>query len=177
MPCWLARHDGDRYRVPSKPSVLPTGRQLHLGFANEEALLLLSQYAVDKLNRVLVAQGRKRVNARFFRPNIVVRDDAKDRIGNTVNRLDNPEDRWRSMRVSRNGFRLRFVKECARCSMVDVDPDSGSKGRTLGALAEYRRSNGGLITFGVFVRRDRDESPPKEAETMFLQQGDAIAVC
>ena len=177
VPCWLARHDGDRYRVPSKPSVLPTGRQLHLGFANEEALLLLSQYAVDKLNRVLVAQGRKRVNARFFRPNIVVRGDAKDRIGNTVNRLDNPEDRWRSMRVSRNGFRLRFVKECARCSMVDVDPDSGSKGRTLGALAEYRRSNGGLITFGVFVRRDRDESPPKEAETMFLQQGDAIAVC
>lgn len=34
--------------------------------------------------------------------------------------------------------------------MVDVDPTSGMKGKTLRALADYRRRKG-KITFGIFI--------------------------
>mmetsp|Transcript_11315 Transcript_11315/g.32507 ORF Transcript_11315/g.32507 Transcript_11315/m.32507 type:complete len:84 (-) Transcript_11315:685-936(-) len=39
--------------------------------------------------------------------------------------------------------------------MVDYDPRTGKKGRTLRALAKYRRRNG-QITFGHFLRLSMD---------------------
>jgi hypothetical protein len=41
-----------------------------------------------------------------------------------------------------NSTSLEVVGDCPQCSMVDVNPTSGQKGKTLRALAEYRRQKG-----------------------------------
>jgi molybdenum cofactor sulfurtransferase len=56
--------------------------------------------------------------------------------------------------------------------MVDVDPSSGMKGKTLRALADYRRRNNGQITFGIFLRGVGDEKSGQPG--VWLEEGDTM---
>ena len=167
VPCWLARHVDGRYQVAG--AGVQVKRPQEIAFANEEALLLISQQAVDRINRVMVSQGRPKVHSRFFRPNLVV-STPKGSLEEQAAAADHPEDNWKSLTIDRTQLKLQNVGECARCAMVDFDPSTGAKGRTLGALAEYRRRSG-QITFGVFVRRVAD---PIQDDSINVQEGDAV---
>lgn len=134
--CWLARHIGGQYKLQEQEF-----SDKRPGFVNEESLLLISQGAVDTLNDVLQQRNEHPTTSRQFRPNIVVH--GKD------HKID--EEEWKDMTIRRNGAVLQFKSHCARCAMVDFDPENGTKRRTLKALAQYRR-RGGQITFGILCR-------------------------
>ena len=135
------------------------------GFENEAPLLLLSKQSVEILNKVLANQGSRRVNSRHFRPNLVVTQK-----NNGCNRefTGNPEEQWKSIHFPQSGINLNVTGQCARCSMVDIDPESGMKGKTLRALAEYRRYRG-QITFGIFLKKI-----PSEDQNVWIQTGNLI---
>lgn len=164
--CWLARHVGGRYEL--------SGSRGGVAFANEAPLLLLSQHSVDTLNEVLVSQGQRHVNSRHFRPNLVVRSTAPGSSGNAASMLNNPEDRWTKLSLvgRKNKLELNVVGQCARCSMVDVDPATGKKQKTLRALADYRRRNG-QITFGVFLQAETSQEKDV-CSTVWLEEGDIM---
>ena len=167
VQCWLARFQATA--LPEKirsgtanPIDLPHGRRV--GFANEQAVLLISENAVSLLNHVLEEQNQRKVGSRHFRPNMVV--TTTQRNGSDDIHI---EDDWTSLRFIRNGLRFETRGSCARCAMVDFDPYSGEKGKTLRALARYRRHNG-QITFGVFL----GACPVQEATDEYIQEGDEV---
>jgi len=146
VQCWLARSDEGNVSLPREIDEEQThGRHTkRTGFENEAPLLLLSKTSIDILNEVLEKQGSQLVNSRYFRPNLVVAAEKNCDYSN-------PEDQWTSVKFPESDIELSVTGQCARCSMVDIDPESGMKGKTLRALAEYRR-NRGQITFGIFLR-------------------------
>lgn len=164
VQCWLARFDSDgSIQLPTQRRRSDAATIPRAGFANEQALLLISQNAVSLLNEVLKEQNQRPVGSRHFRPNMVVRGiDSSDH---------HIEDDWKVLTLTRNGLALNTKGSCARCAMVDFDPYSGKKGKTLRALARYRRRKG-QITFGVFLQamegrgRDRDDS--------WIEEGDEV---
>lgn len=138
VKCWLARHikHGSRKEQPC--------RIQNIGFANDKPMLLVSQHAVDLLNKVMKQQGEHPVHALHFRPNLVVQCDESD--------PRNIEDHWTTLRQKTPGsLQWRVAGPCARCSMVDFHPDNGHKGKTLKGLSQYRRENG-QISFGIFLQ-------------------------
>ena len=159
--CWLAR----QCDVGVKDDLHDT----KYGYCNDEALLLVSQESIDKLNDVIVEQrwGRP-VSAEHFRPNLVVNSE-------TARTGCNPEDAWQAVTVfgsdEHRKFVLKAVGKCARCHMVDVDPRSGQRGNTLRALAQYRRGGGGAINFGTFFRRVEEA---EAIESTWVEKGDKI---
>jgi molybdenum cofactor sulfurtransferase len=162
VQCWLARYFGARNM--GNQHVSPS-RDQGVAFANERSLLLISEHAVDRLNEILVSQGQPRVETRHFRPNLVVRGNGQKGF---FDKTGNLEDQWKSLTFSQCNMKLEVVGECARCQMVDIDPQSGRKGKTLRALADYRRSSGRL-TFGVFLhcKGNREE----DGEAAWIKEG------
>ena len=131
-------------------------------FSNEKPLLLISKHSVDQLNSNLRHLNQPLVSAKHFRPNLVVECVGKDNETNAVHHL---EDSWKTVSIrlddknsgsssdnSDTDIQLAACGLCARCAMVDFDPNSGTKGKTLRALAEYRRGNNGEIYFGIFLK-------------------------
>lgn len=165
VSCWLARHSKDgKYEIPdctTSPSVpKPIVRQNGTAFANEQPILLISEHAVEALNEVLKNESRTLVSSRQFRPNVVVRILGLDSSDTRLN--GNTEDGWKKIEMINHPLLKQKVKfdvvgPCARCSMVDIDPTTGMKGKTLRALAQYRRKNG-QITFGIFLRATTNTS-------------------
>ena len=147
VQCWLARYDAVVPTLSVASGKADVARDRSVAFANEQPVLLVSQQAVDELNEILRSQGQARVSSRHFRPNFVTLVPNAPNISGS----GHMEDKWKSLTLQSNGFRFNVVGPCPRCSMVDFDPTSGLKGKTLRALAEYRRSNG-QITFGIFLR-------------------------
>lgn len=91
--------------------------------------------------------------SRVFRPNILV---------SGLNSKDTPEaheeDKWNVVRILTNNFtaqevvKLAITGPCSRCSMVNVNPKTGSMdGHTLKVLSSYRRQ-GTSIHFGQFLK-------------------------
>ncbi len=118
------------------------GRPAPVHFADGYPLLVLSQAAIDELNQRLLAAGHAAVDARRFRPNIVIAGiDAHD------------EDRVAGFDVSdARGLRLRMAKPCTRCPIPDIDPATARQGTAVGdAIRSYRQDErlGGAITFGM----------------------------
>jgi molybdenum cofactor sulfurtransferase len=172
VQCWLARCSRDRYEVAASTEGTNDLRSPAVAFANEAPLLLLSEQSVETLNEALVSHGQRRVNSKHFRPNLVVRSTSKAVSSSDGLPFDvNPEDRWTRLSLKGTTIQLGVVGQCARCSMVDVDPTTGTKGKTLRALADYRRNNG-QITFGVFLR---SESREVSSEAVcWLKEGDVL---
>ena len=166
VQCWLARHCGNGYEVAASRG--------GVAFANEAPLLLLSQHSVEILNEVLVSQGQKHVNSQRFRPNLVVRSTAASGTVSAASgdglKHSNPEDRWTKLYLNGKNLELNVIGQCARCSMVDIDPATGAKQKTMRALADYRRRNG-QITFGVFLRTEIQD---QDKETVWLEEGDTL---
>lgn len=166
IQCWLARHSSisTRYCIPETQSTEKIdstfARNSFIAFANEQPLLLISEHAVDILNRVLASQGQTKVTPRHFRPNIVVRFAGLNALANECDSKVHEEDGWARIRATNKLLELEVVGPCPRCSMVDVDPSSGSKGYALRALADYRRSNG-QISFGIFLKSCTTQDLPR----------------
>ena len=145
--CWLVRSS-----ISNKAKC--NASQDRKAFANEAPLLLLSRESVNILNSVLLYRGEEPVDPRYFRPNLVVNFPIKSSKHRFVS---SPEDFLEAICVTHQDS-LRQSKyiitgKCSRCSMVDYCPSTGSKGKTLSALAEYRREKG-RIFFGVFLKMD-----------------------
>lgn len=128
VQCWLARFQKDkRDPHPQHQESTSATSVPRVGFANEQAILLISENAVGLLNDVLVKQNQRPVCSRHFRPNMVVR--AIDSENGHI------EDEWNVLAFRKNGLSFETKGSCARCAMVDFDPYSGKKGKTLRALA------------------------------------------
>jgi len=166
--CWLARANINAKSQPLKQSgeELNSKSKSRVGFENEAPLLLLSTNSLDILNNQLRLRGSHEVNAKFFRANLVVETEKSS--DNT-----NPEDLWATIKIPRSVTELEVTGQCARCSMVDVDPESGMRGKTLSTLAEYRR-NKGQITFGIFLRV-KGKHQGSENTSIWIEKGDVLS--
>lgn len=117
-------------------------------FTDGFPLLLISQPSLDGLNQRLRAAGQAPVDIGRFRPNIVLSASHSDAW------QAHDEDRAQELSISAAGglIRLKPVKPCSRCQMVDVDPQLGAPGQpVLPTLAGYRRDArlDGAVSFGM----------------------------
>lgn len=155
VQCWLARYPQ-----------LSTTDQRRSGFANDQPLLLISNNAVQTLNHVLAEQNQNLVGTKHFRPNLVVNSLSNN------NAYFHIEDEWERLHIPSKGLTFEARGSCARCSMVDFDPQTGQKGKTLRALAKYRRQNGS-ITFGIFMKAIVTDKNCQRTE-IWLEEGVSI---
>ncbi len=94
-----------------------------VSLADGYPLLVLTQASLDLLNEKLISP----LGVERFRPNLVISGTAP-----------HDEDNWRRLQIG--SVQLAIVKPCARCSMVLVDPNTGSLGiEPLKTLATYRK--------------------------------------
>jgi molybdenum cofactor sulfurtransferase len=170
--CWLARYYEGNTKTTSS---VRNERDEKVAYSNEASLLLVSQNSISTLNSVISAQGwGKQVVSRHFRPNVVVSSSSKsdkDVDKDEQNTTSNPEDFWQKICVKSKNTELELIAvgKCARCQMVDIDPDSGMKGNTLRALAEYRRERGKIV-FGTFFRGNSKNEPKQ----VWIEEGDEV---
>jgi len=163
IQCWLARFSSSNVEGLS---------QNRPGFSNEQPILLVSENAVATLNQVLVGQGQPPCTAKRFRPNIVIKDMVR---GNCHHHI---EDEWASVTLSGENLTFSVEGGCPRCTMVDFDPTTGQRGKTLRALASYRRRNGHIV-FGIFLRamstkvRGNEQDSSKKG-IAWLREGDLL---
>ena len=108
------------------------------GYADSCAVHLIAQSSLDRLNQQIARSGGQPVAMSRFRPNIVVDGWAEP----------HQEDQARSLRIG--GTELAYAKLAIRCVVTTVDQDSGERRGpgVLQALAQYRRTTGGLA-FGT----------------------------
>ena len=142
--CHLVRFDPAKPRQASERWVGDGDAPVH--FADGYPLLILSQSAVDELNQRLAQAAEAEVDARRFRPNIVIAGiEAHD------------EDRVEQLelldaRMKLSGLSLLPCKPCTRCPIPDVDPDTAVPGTSVGqSIGRYRQDPrmDGAITFGM----------------------------
>lgn len=145
QPCRVARFDPEVERASDRRW---TGGHTALNtFSDGFPLLAIGQASLDELNVRLQAQGQAAVGMQRFRPNIVLAP-APGQQG-----LPQDED-WQLLRVrtATGWVELRPVKPCERCTMVDIDPETGQRSPgVLQALTGYRRHprlDGG-VSFGM----------------------------
>lgn len=171
VQCWLVRHKGEKSKSlnSNKRSIAA-----NKAFANDASLLLVSQNSIDQLNSVLAEQHSNLVTSRHFRPNLVVKSHAPLERNHSGHEL-HPEDSWSRVEFIDHGIELVSDGPCARCQMVDVDPTSGMKGKTLRALSEYRR-RGGQIVFGIFLSSSSTDvvSSQKHGGMVWICEGGAL---
>ena len=163
VQCWLARYCNGEYLRPSEAEKSPNTRNPLVSFANEQPLLLVAENAVDHLNKVLLEQNQRQVSARQFRPNVVVKSQVKT--------WSQSEDHWQTLTFMDKHLILQAKGSCARCTMVDFDPMTGRKGKTLRALASYRRKKG-QINFGIFLKGV--PGVVTDANGVLIEEGDKI---
>ena len=105
---------------------VPAPNQFSDGFP----ILVITQGAVDELNRRLRAQGLEPVGVQRFRPNIVLSGleaHEEDQLGRIV------------VRTGAGDVALDLVKPCTRCSIPDINPYTAMASSDVGAtLAGYR---------------------------------------
>jgi molybdenum cofactor sulfurtransferase len=80
------------------------------------------------------------------------------------------ESGWKIVQHRDSDLIFETAGDCARCSMVDVDPTTGMKGKTLRALADHNRRDG-RITFGIFLRQTK---APRNTDEHKISQGDIL---
>ena len=110
-------------------------RQVDLEYANQGEktafsdgfpFLLISEPSLTDLNARLLKSGQKSVEMRRFRPNIVVSGCRPFE-----------EDNWKKIQIGDTA--LRVVKPCSRCTIPNVDPETGILGNEPSqTLKEYR---------------------------------------
>lgn len=140
-PLRLARFDPEQKRLADRRW---TGElQAETSFQDAFPLLVTSTAGLEEVNRRLGLAGQPAVTMARFRPNLVLGGlDAhgEDHLDAVVfDTADGP-------------VRLKLVKPCGRCSIPDVDPETGEAGHAVGdVLAQYRadRRLEGALTFGM----------------------------
>ncbi len=178
VQCWLARYSKGSYYVSSNVTRRPPPagiltRSNQVAFANEQPLLLISEHAVSSLNHLLLQQGQEAARTLHFRPNLVIRS-ASSSSSSAPDSKDPPfEDQLTTVLIMDKNMNLTVVGKCARCTMVDFDPGSGRKGRTLRALADFRKNSKGQITFGVFLQ-GASSNRTATVDAVWLEEGDRL---
>jgi len=103
-----------------------------VSFADGYPILIANTSSLDDLNSRL----KNQVKLERFRPNIVVAGDKPFE-----------EDQWK--KISVGSSKIEVVKKCARCVMVNINPQSAAKEvEALQALTTYRKI-GNKVYFGV----------------------------
>jgi uncharacterized protein len=140
-PARLARFDPDHRRLSDLRWT--GGIEAPNQFADGYPLLVASAASLAGLNERLAKAGLAPVGMERFRPNIVLEGlEAHD------------EDRVEELRIgSEPAAVLKLVKPCARCSIPDVDPQTGERnarpvGDVLQAYRQDARVNG-AVTFAM----------------------------
>ncbi len=111
-------------------------------FSDGFPLLVLSQSALDDLNRRLLAQGLPEAQLQRFRPNMVI-----DGVP------EHEEDLATELLLSGDApIRLRMVKPCPRCPIPNIDPSNAhSAPYVINCLNTYRQDSrvNGAVSFGM----------------------------
>ena len=134
-----------------------------VSFADMYPYLLLTEASLNGLNARLEKKGADVVTMQRFRPNLVVAGAGQPHA----------EDDWQQVRIGAAMFDL--PKKCARCSIPNVNPQTGDRTREPSqTLATYRAWDRG-IWFGQNAVQvcDRKRS---ELESATLRAGDALEV-
>ena len=135
------------------------GDDKQVSFADAYPYLLISEVSLDELNRKLTEKGEEAVTMARFRPNLVVAGKLEP----------HGEDQWTQIRIGETVFDL--PKLCDRCSIPNVNPQTGAKAKEpMRTLATYRAKGKG-IWFG----QNCVEANPGGSSSS-LRIGDALAV-
>lgn len=154
---WLSEALEREVRLVRMPK--STRRQVDLRYASEGSLvsfadafplLVVGQASLDALN----ARLAQPVDVRRFRPNLVIAGGAPF-----------AEDGWSELAIG--ALRFQVKKPCARCAIVNVDPDRGTRGtEPLATLATFR-TIGGQVLFGQNLVHAREGE---------LSEGDRVII-
>lgn len=110
-----------------------------VGYADGNALLVLSLSSLDGLNERILDRGGEPVPMDRFRPNVV------------VSGWPEPHTEDRVRRAAIGDVELAYAKDCVRCAVPMVDQETGRKAgpEPIRSLATYRRDGDGGVTFGM----------------------------
>ena len=110
-----------------------------IGYADGNALLVLSLSSLDGLNERILERGGEPVPMNRFRPNVV------------VSGWPEPHTEDRVRRAAIGDVELAYAKDCVRCAVPMVDQETGLKNgpEPIRSLAAYRRDPDGGVTFGM----------------------------
>ena len=137
----LVRFDPEQTRLSSMKWT--NGLEAKNGFDDGFAVLVTSVASLKVLNDKLTAAGEKAVTMQRFRPNVVLTGiEAYD------------EDRLDTLNIeTQEGVaQLKHVKPCARCTIPDVDLQSGKQGTAVADTLQSYRANqmmDGAVTLGM----------------------------
>lgn len=137
----LVRFDPEQKRLSSM--TWTNGIEAKNGFDDGFAVLVTSVASLKELNDKLTFAGEKAITMQRLRPNVVLTGiDAYD------------EDRLDTLHITtQEGVaQLKHVKPCARCTMPDVDLQSGKQGTAVADTLQSYRANplmDGAVTFGM----------------------------
>jgi uncharacterized protein YcbX len=115
-------------------------------FSDGFPILVLSQSALDGLNRRLLAQGLPEAEVQRFRPNIVIDGVQEHDEDLAAELLVSAED------AGCDTIRLRMVKPCPRCPIPNIDPrNAQSTPHVINCLGTYRQDPrvNGAVSFGM----------------------------
>jgi uncharacterized protein YcbX len=140
-PLRLARFDPEQRRLSSREW---TGAiEAENAFADAFPLLVASTESLGEVNRRLLAAGAPTVTMQRFRPNLVL-------DGLAAHGEDHLDEI--AFETAEGPLRFKLVKPCSRCTIPDVDPQTGAQGHAVGdVLAAYRADARlqGALTFGM----------------------------
>ena len=137
----LVRFDPEQQRLSSMKWT--NGVEAKNGFDDGFAVLVTSVASLKVLNDKLAAAGEKAVTMQRFRPNVVL---------TAIEAYD--EDRLDTLNITtqQGVAKLKLVKPCVRCSIPDVDLQTGKQGTAVADTLQGYRANAlmeGGITFGM----------------------------
>ena len=141
QPVRLVRFDPEQKRLSSMEWT--GGIEAKNGFGDGFAVLVTSVASLKVLNDKLTAAGEKAITMQRLRPNVVLTGiDAYD------------EDRLDTLHITtQEGVaQLKHVKPCARCTIPDVDLQSGKQGTAVADTLQSYRANPlmeGAVTLGM----------------------------
>lgn len=160
---WLSEALGREVRLvrlpPSvrRPVASPPARPFdQVALADAFAFLLISDASLV----AVAARVALPIDARRFRPSFV--------IGGVAEAFD--EDRWVELEVG--PLRLHPCKPCARCAIVDVDPDTGERATAASGTSV-------LAALATLTRRDNEVFFGQNAVhdgAGTIREGDGVAV-
>ncbi|KAF5708906.1 molybdenum cofactor sulfurase [Fusarium mundagurra] len=201
IPCFLARFPPgglglksrlskaqiQRYQQPSKIHTLPGSfpdvpsppdsdseqhKPTKILLSNESPILVIHSSSVDALNQQIIDRGGSSVEEKSFRANITLEQAPGFKAQPAFS-----EDRWGSMSIGRQNFRL--LGACRRCQMVCIDQETGEKKEEpFVTLAKTRRFDG-KVYFGVHMRHDpfaEGDVMKKESQYPTIEVGDSVSV-
>jgi uncharacterized protein YcbX len=167
-PFQLARFDPEQKRLSD--AHWTQGAQALNQFSDGFPLLVVSEASLNELNRRLQEEGLSPVTMERFRPNLVL-------SGLSAHQ----EDQIKTLKIEVEGktLTLQLVKPCARCSIPDVNPQTGETDDAVGrVLRSYRQDArlSGEVTFGMnaivtdgLVAADSEEAEPVLKVSMAVQ--------